>query len=76
MAGGYGASIFKFLRWYDKVAEFPLVMGCEFCGVIKEKGSKVRDDLEIGAKVWGVVMPHKLGSQAEFVVVDQKNVRN
>lgn len=51
-------------------------MGCEFCGVIKEKGSNVRDDLKIGDKVWGVVMPHKPGSQAEFIVVDQKNVRN
>lgn len=63
------------LRWITKVNEFPLVLGREFCGVVRDKGKSVRADIQIGQKVWGVVPPHRHGSIAEFVVVDQYTVR-
>lgn len=34
----------------------------------------MRTEIQIGDKVWGVKMPHKRGSHAEYVVVDQKTV--
>lgn len=63
------------LRWFSKIDEFPLILGREFCGVVRAKGKSVRDDIQIGDKVWGVVPPHKPGSIAEYVVVDQSTVR-
>lgn len=35
----------------------------------------VREDIQIGDKVWGVVPPHKSGCHAEYVVVDESCVR-
>lgn len=63
------------LRWIGKINEFPLVLGREFCGVVKDKGKSVRGDIQIGDKVWGVVPPHLSGSIAEYVVVHQNTVR-
>lgn len=34
----------------------------------------VREDIQIGDKVWGVVPPHKSGCHAEYVVVDESCV--
>lgn len=73
--GGYGRNALNTLRWFSKNNEFPLILGREFCGVVKERGKKVRDDIQIGDKVWGLVSPNRPGSQAEYVVVDQTTVR-
>lgn len=71
---GYGRTVLNTLRFFSKVNEFPLILGREFCGVVKARGKKVRDDIQIGDKVWGVVSPQRPGSQAEYVVVDQSTV--
>lgn len=71
---GYGRTGLSTLRWFSKVKEFPLILGREFCGIVKEKGSKVRDDIQIGDKVWGLVSPQQPGAHAEYVVVDQSTV--
>lgn len=62
------------MRWFSKIKEFPLILGREFCGIVKEKGAKVRDDIQIGDKVWGLVSPQQPGAHAEYVVVDQCTV--
>lgn len=64
------------LRFVGKVNEFPLILGREFTGVVKGRGSKVRADIQIGDKVWGIVPNQRPGSQAEYVVVDQSTVSN
>lgn len=72
---GYGQRVLNTLRWITKVNEFPLVLGREFCGVVRDKGKSVRPEIQIGQKVWGVVPPWKQGSIAELVVVDEHTVR-
>lgn len=62
------------LRCCSNVDEFPLILGREFCGVVKERGEKVRDDIQTGDKVWGVIPSNMTGSQAEYIVVDQSTV--
>lgn len=71
---GYGRATLSTLRWFSKIKEFPLILGREFCGIVKGKGSKVRDDIRIGDKVWGLVSPQRPGAHAEYVVVDQSTV--
>lgn len=71
---GYGRNVINTLRFVTKNTEFPLILGREFCGVVIAKGQKVRDDIQVGEKVWGVVSPQSPGSQAEFVVVNQSTV--
>lgn len=56
--------------------EFPLTLGRDFCGVVTRKGMSVREEIQIGDKVWGVVPPHRAGCHAEYVVVDETCVRN
>lgn len=72
---GYGARVLNTLRWISKINEFPLILGREFCGVVKAKGKSVRPGIQIGDKVWGVVPPQRSGSIAEYVVVHQNTVR-
>ncbi|XP_031629544.1 reticulon-4-interacting protein 1 homolog, mitochondrial-like isoform X2 [Contarinia nasturtii] len=74
MIEGYGANVMNTLRWISKIKEFPLISGREFCGVVKEKGKSVRDDIQIGSKVWGLVPAHMPGSLAEYVVVNQNTI--
>ncbi|XP_055297425.1 reticulon-4-interacting protein 1 homolog, mitochondrial-like [Sitodiplosis mosellana] len=71
MTEGYGQRVLNTLRWISEINEFPLILGREFCGVVRAKGQSVRADIQIGDKVWGVVPPHQPGSIAEYVVVDQ-----
>lgn len=71
---GYGRTGLNTLRWFSKINEFPLILGREFCGIVKEKGHKVRDDIQIGDKVFGLVSLQRPGAQAEYVVVDQSVV--
>lgn len=54
--------------------EFPLTLGRDFAGEIVHKGMAVRQGLELGARVWGVVPLHRPGCHAEFVTVDANNV--
>lgn len=68
---GYGQRVLNTLRWISKIDEFPLILGREFCGVVRAKGKSVRNEIQIGDKVWGVVSPHQQGSIAQYVVVDQ-----
>lgn len=51
-----------------------MIVGREFCGVVRAKGKLVRPDIQIGDKVWGVVLPQKPGTFAQYVVVDQFTV--
>lgn len=71
---GYGRTGLSTLRWFSKIKEFPLILGREFSGIVRQKGDKVRDDIQIGDKVWGLVGVQRPGSHAEYVVVDQSTV--
>lgn len=71
---GYGRTGLNTLRWFNKINEFPLILGREFSGIVKEKGDKVRDDIQIGDKVWGLVPVQQPGAHAEYVVVDQSTI--
>lgn len=35
----------------------------------------VREDIQVGDKVWGVVPLHRSGSHAEYVLIDENCVR-
>lgn len=54
---GYGRTGLSTLRWFSKINEFPLILGREFSGIVRQKGDKVRDDIQIGDKVMGLVSP-------------------
>ena len=71
---GYGRTGLSTLRWLGEINEFPLILGREFSGIVKEKGPNVRDDIQIGDKVWGLVPLQQPGAHAEYVVVDQSTV--
>lgn len=68
--GGYGSTLLNVLRCNTNI-EFPITLGRDFCGVVTRKGMSVREDIQIGDKVWGVVPPHRSGCHAEYVVVDE-----
>lgn len=71
---GYGRTGLSTLRWFSSINEFPLILGREFSGIVKEKGAKVREDIQIGDKVWGLISLERPGAHAEYVVVDQSTV--
>lgn len=73
--GGYGSTLLNVLRCNSNI-EFPLTLGRDFCGVVTRKGMSVRENIQIGDKVWGVVPPHRSGCHAEYVVVDESCVRH
>lgn len=73
MTGGYGSALLNIMRCNTNI-EFPLTLGRDFCGVVTRKGMSVREDIQIGDKVWGVVPPHRSGCHAEYVVVDESCV--
>lgn len=68
--GGYGSTLLNIMRCNTNI-EFPLTLGRDFCGIVTRKGMSVREDIQIGDKVWGVVPPHRSGCHAEYVVVDE-----
>ncbi|KAJ6617599.1 Reticulon-4-interacting protein 1, mitochondrial [Pseudolycoriella hygida] len=70
MVDGYGATVFNAMRCKQDSIEFPLTLGRDFSGTIVHKGMAVRNSLQIGDKVWGVVPLHRNGCHSEFVVVD------
>lgn len=72
--GGYGQRVLNLLRWMNSIQEFPITLGRDFVGIVKAKGKRVNDNIEIGDKVWGVIEPHQVGALAEYIVVDQKYV--
>lgn len=73
--GGYGSTLLNVLRCNTNI-EFPLTLGRDFCGVVTRKGMNVREDIQIGDKVYGCVPPHRSGCHAEYVVVDESCVRS
>lgn len=70
MVGGYGATIFNVLRCNQDSVEFPLTLGRDFSGTVVNKGMAVRNNIQLGDKVWGVVPIHRNGCHSEFVAVD------
>lgn len=76
VSAGYGQRVLNSLRHLNRIKEFPLILGREFSGVVKARGKSVRKNLQVGDKVFGIVPTHQPGSLAEYVVVDQKTVRN
>lgn len=73
IAGGYGATLLNVLRCNSNI-EFPLTLGRDFCGVVVRKGMTVREEIQVGDAVWGVVPVHKSGCHAEYVLVDENCV--
>lgn len=63
------------LRLLNWIKEFPLILGREFSGVVKAKGRRVRRNIKVGDTVFGISPAHQPGALAEYVVVDQDNVR-
>lgn len=59
---------------FDVSIEFPLTMGRDFSGIVASKGHNVRDRLNLGDQVWGVVPLDQQGCHAEYVVVDSNLV--
>lgn len=45
-----------------------------FSGIVTRKGMSVREDIQVGDKVWGVVPVHRSGCHAEYIVVDENCV--
>ena len=54
--------------------EMPLVPGCDFAGVIAEKGFDV-SEFEVGDRVWGMIDPARSGTYAEKVASPSYAVR-
>ena len=54
--------------------EMPLVPGCDFAGVIAEKGFDV-SEFEVGDRVWGMIDPARSGTYAEKVASASYAVR-
>lgn len=69
-AGGYGSTLLNMLRCNTNI-EFPLTLGRDFSGVVKRRGMSVREEIQIGDEVWGVVPLHRSGCHAEYVSVDE-----
>ncbi|KAI8426657.1 hypothetical protein MSG28_005426 [Choristoneura fumiferana] len=70
IVGGYGARVLGALRGLaGGGVEFPLVPGRDFAGTVA--GAAPGAALAPGARVWGVVPPHRPGSHAQYVVVDR-----
>ncbi|KAB7494051.1 Reticulon-4-interacting protein 1, mitochondrial [Armadillidium nasatum] len=69
----YGRSTFELLNYLDyfgdvlKTPNLPLTGGRDFVGEVVRVGHSV-SNIEVNDKVWGVVMPHRQGSHAEYVV--------
>lgn len=70
----YGSRLLNLFRSRRYKTEFPLTLGVEFCGVVRNKGKHVRENIKIGDKVYGVSIPYRGGCHAEYVVVDQSSV--
>lgn len=47
----------------------PLTLGRDFSGEVVARGSNVKH-VQVGDKVYGVIVPHHQGCQAEYAVVD------
>lgn len=76
VTAGYGQTVLNTLRRFNKIEEFPLVLGREYSGIVKARGKSVRKNIQIGDKVFGIVPAHHAGSLAQYVVVDQNTVRS
>ncbi|XP_060802532.1 reticulon-4-interacting protein 1 homolog, mitochondrial isoform X2 [Amyelois transitella] len=72
MTTGYGSRVLNTLRALtgQEGGEFPLVPGRDFVGEVAAAGPGAR--LRRGARVWGVVPPHRPGAHADYVVLDQR----
>lgn len=71
MTSGYGSEFAGPLKTIlgEKglfATEFPLILGRDFSGVVKDKGQLVRN-LQIGDEVVGVVGIHEQGAHAQYV---------
>ncbi|XP_060079949.1 reticulon-4-interacting protein 1 homolog, mitochondrial-like [Ylistrum balloti] len=77
MTKGYGKDILNVLRGkaspISTAAEFPLVFGRDFSGVITQKGKAVRN-YKVGDEVWGTLGGQKQGSHAQFAVTDLSEI--
>ncbi|XP_045496037.1 reticulon-4-interacting protein 1 homolog, mitochondrial-like [Colias croceus] len=76
MLGGYGSRVLNVLRRAESAAgaaelsELPLVPGRDFCGRVERAGPAAR--LRPGARVWGVLPPHRPGALADYVLVKDR----
>lgn len=53
--------------------QMPLILGSDFSGTVIEIGEKVTDYM-IGDKVYGRVQKDRIGTFAEYIAVDQKDI--
>ncbi|XP_069101708.1 reticulon-4-interacting protein 1 homolog, mitochondrial-like [Argopecten irradians] len=71
MTKGYGKDVLNVLRGkaspVSTAAEFPLVFGRDFSGVIAQKGKAV-GKYKVGDEVWGTLGGQKQGSHAQYAV--------
>ncbi|BES92923.1 Alcohol dehydrogenase GroES-like domain [Nesidiocoris tenuis] len=74
MLGGYGQVLLDAVRSLENCAtndriNLPLTLGRDFSGEVVARGSNVKH-VQVGDKVYGVIVPHHQGCQAEYAVVD------
>jgi NADPH:quinone reductase-like Zn-dependent oxidoreductase len=56
-----------YLQWFYPVS-FPFVPGADFAGIVVDRGKEVRR-FKDGDRVWGITIPQKNGSYAEYVAL-------
>lgn len=66
---GYGRAMFH----HRGLGGFPLMLGCDVCGVVVETGEKV-SRFRKGDRVFGAKGADPIGAFAEFVPIDEGNV--
>jgi len=71
MTDGYGSSFFGALRTFDQMtlfpSEFPLTIGRDFSGIVRETGQAVKN-FKQGDEVVGIVGLHKQGTHSEYTI--------
>lgn len=53
--------------------QLPLILGSDFAGIIQEAGKEV-EEFRVGDEVYGRVQKHRIGTFAEYLAVDQKDI--
>lgn len=73
MIGGYGATLLNAMRLVNKTPEFPLTVGRDFSGVVRETGRSVKR-FKPGDQVWGAIGPHQQGTHAEYTLASEYSI--
>ncbi|XP_060571194.1 reticulon-4-interacting protein 1 homolog, mitochondrial-like [Ruditapes philippinarum] len=77
MREGYGSTVVNQMRkWFGTSSggsEFPLTLGRDFSGVVKQTGHGV-SRYKPGDEVWGALAPERPGTHAQYCVAGEKEI--